>query len=189
MDRNNYGPLAILIGRWSSGTGWTGENRAPDPDRVVENTKFRQETLFEPIGDAENHEQILYGLRYSTKAWEEGDDEKPFHEEVGYWLWDAKNGQVMKCFNIPRGMSILAGGKAHSNSKIFEMSAELGSEIYGLSSNKFLDNEFKTIRYDVKIEILDENTFSYDEDTQIQIKGQSNIFHHTEKNVMKRVSD
>ncbi len=186
MDYTEYGPLAFLIGKWRS-EGWTGENRAPDAERDVENTKFRQETSFEPVGETENHEQILLTLRYQTFAWEEGDDEEPFHEEVGYWLWDPQNKQVMKCFTIPRGVSVLAGGSASADSDSFLVSAEVGSETYGICSNKFLDQEFKTMRYDVKIKRLDENTFSYDENSQLKIKGQSKIFDHIEKNTMKRV--
>lgn len=186
MTDNRFGPLGFLIGRWNSGEGWTGENRAPDPDRKVENTKFKQETFFEPIDEVENHEQVLCGLRYRTMAWEEGDDD-PFHEEVGYWLWDAERNQVMKCFIVPRGISVIAGGTAEVNSRVFEMAAVLGSETYGICSNKFLDEEFKTIRYDLKIERIDDNSFLYDEDTQIKIKGQDEIFHHTEKNVMRRI--
>ena len=186
MNSENYGPLAFLIGKWES-VGHTGENQAPDPDRNTENTKFKQEMLFEPIGDVNNHEQQLYALRYSTKAWEEGDDEDPFHEEVGYWIWDADNKQVLKSFIVPRGIAVNAGGTAEADANVFEMHADVGSETYGLCSNLFLDKEFKSLSYDLKIEKLDENTFSYDEDTQIKMKGREEIFHHTEKNTLKRV--
>lgn len=186
MDFQNYGPLAFLIGKWLS-EGWTGENRAPDSDRKVENTKFRQEMIFEPIGQVDNHEQILFALRYSTKAWEEGDEESPFHEEVGYWIWDAQAKQIMKSFIVPRGISVNAGGTTESNAVNFEVQADVGSETYGINSNQFLDREFKSLIYILKISKIDENTFSYDEDTLIKIKGQKEIFHHTEKNVLKRV--
>ena len=86
MSTESYGPIGYLIGNWES-IGCTGENRAPDPNRQVENTKFRQIMTFEEIGDVDNHEQKLFGLRYHTKAWEEGNDKDPFHEEVGYFLW------------------------------------------------------------------------------------------------------
>jgi hypothetical protein len=185
MNNDEYGPLAFLIGNWSSGKEWIGENRAPDPSRNVENTKFRQEMSFIPIGDVNNHEQKLYALRYSTLAWEEGDDE-PFHEEVGYWLWDSVNKQVMKSFIVPRGVSVNAGGDAKADSEKIKVEAKVGSEVYGICSNKFLDEEFKSVNYEIEIEKIDHNTFSYDEDTQIKIKGQDELFHHTEKNIMKR---
>ena len=189
MDNIQYGPLRFLIGNWES-RGVTGENQAPDGDRKTENTKFRQSMTFEPIGNVNNHEQILYVLRYHTKAWEEGShgvDDPHFHEEVGYFIWDQGRRQVMKSFIVPRGISVNAGGEADRDSSEFKLSAVLGSHIYGICSNQFLDEEFQTIRYDVKFELLDEDTFSYDENTQIKIKDQSNIFHHTEKNTLSRV--
>lgn len=186
MNDENYGPLTFYIGKWASDE-WTGKNRAPDPDRNEENTKFRQVMNFEPIGDTNNHEQQLYALRYSTKAWEEGDEGDPFHEEVGYFIWDADNKQILKSFIVPRGVAVNAGGTIEVDAKEFTVSADVGSETYGISSNIFLNEEFKSVRYDVTFKQVDENTFSYDEDTQIKIKGQGELFHHTEKNILKRV--
>lgn len=189
MEDINYGPLRFLIGTWES-RGLTGENQAPDPDRKIENTKYRQTMIFEPIGDVNNHEQVLYVLRYHTKAWEEGEhgeDDKPFHEEVGYFIWDKGHRQVMKSFIVPRGVSVNAAGDADQDSTEFKLSATLGSTTYGICSNKFLDEEFQTVRYDIKIELVDEDTISYDENTQIKIKGQDRIFDHTEKNTLIRV--
>lgn len=189
MEEINYGPLRFLIGKWES-QGLTGENQAPDPDRKMEHTKFRQTMTFEPIGDVGNHEQLLYVLRYHTKAWEEGEDapdDKAFHEEVGYFIWDKAHRQVMKSFIVPRGIAVNAGGDGNENATEFKLSAVLGSNTYGVCSNKFLDEEFQTVRYDVKFEFLDEDTFSYEENTQIKIKGQARVFDHIERNVLKRV--
>lgn len=185
MNNDNYGPLKFYIGKWAS-DAWTGENKAPDPSRREENTKFKQEMTFEPIGDVNNHEQKLYALRYSTMAWEEG-SEDPFHEEVGYFIWDAGNKQVLKSFIVPRGIAVNAGGTTEDESKDFTVSAEAESETYGISSNLFLEKEFKSVRYDITFKQVDENTFSYDENTQIKIKGQDELFQHTEKNILKRV--
>lgn len=189
MQDINYGPLRFLIGTWQS-RGLTGENQAPDVDRKTENTKFRQTMIFEPIGDVNNHEQVLYALRYHTKAWEEGRDglnDPHFHEEVGYFIWDKVNHQVLKSFIVPRGVAVNAGGDADRDATEFSLSAVLGSHTYGVCSNKFLDEEFQTVRYDVKYEIIDEDTFSYDENTQLKIKNQNLIFDHTEKNTLYRV--
>ncbi len=185
MNEINYGPLRFLIGKWES-EGYEGENRAPDPGRGVENTKFKQEMIFEPIGDVSNHELLLYALRYHTKAWEEGGSEEPFHEEVGYFIWDKDRRQVMKSFIVPRGIAVNAGGEADINATDFSMTSKLGSQTYGICSNKFLDEEFQTIQYDVKFSFLDENKFFYEENSQIKIKGQPKIFDHTEKNTLVR---
>ncbi|PIP95997.1 MAG: FABP family protein [Bdellovibrio sp. CG12_big_fil_rev_8_21_14_0_65_39_13] len=185
MDDEKFGPLSFLVGEWES-KGWTGENKALDPDREEENTKFRQIMSFTPIDDVENHEQVLCVLRYSTTAWEEG-DENPFHEEVGYWIWDAENKQVMKSFIVPRGISVNAGGTSTETAKSFKVQAKVGSDTYSVASNLFLDREFKTLQYDLEVTQLNEQTFRYSEDTQIKMKGRPEIFHHTEKNTMVKI--
>jgi hypothetical protein len=183
-DIKNLGPLATLAGIWE---GDKGDDKAPDDDRVsVEHNLFRERMTLEPIGEVNNHEQSLYGLRYSTMAWRIG-AEGSFHEEVGYWLWDAANKQVIKSFVVPRGYTVMAGGTAEADASSFEMVAELGSETYGICSNKFLADEFKTVRFEMRIDIHDQDSFSYDEDTVIQIKGQDELFHHRDKNTLRRV--
>lgn len=53
MEYSEYGPLASLIATWET-KGFTGENRAPDENREVKNTKFRQKMTFTPMGDTEH---------------------------------------------------------------------------------------------------------------------------------------
>jgi len=184
-DIKNLGPLATLAGVWE---GDKGDDKAPDDDRTrVEHNLFRERMTFEPIGEVNNHEQTLYGLRYATMAWRIGAD-GPFHEEVGYWLWDADNKQVIRCFIVPRGNTVMAGGTAEPDAKSFELRAEVGSETYGICSNKFLAEEFRTVRFEVNITIHDQDSFSYDEDTVLQIKGQDELFHHRDSNTLQRVS-
>lgn len=181
--QNKLGPLATLVGTWE---GNKGEDRAPSPERGVENNKFREVMSFEVINEVDSHEQILNGLRYRTTAWE-NEATEPFHEEVGYWLWDAQAQQVMKCFLIPRGVSVIAGGTSTETAEEFTLSAELGSPTYGICSNLFLDKEFKTVKFDVTVKYIDHDSFSYDETTLLQIKGQKELFKHTDKNILTRV--
>jgi hypothetical protein len=181
----HLGPIAPLAGTWE---GDKGDDKAPDEDpSQIEVNKFREAMKFEPIEPIDNHAQHLFGLKYSTTVWRLGADTS-FHEEVGYWLWDAAEKQVMKCFIVPRGVNVMAGGTVEPDAKEFNLSADVGSETYGISSNLFLDREFKTIRFEMKVTFHDENSFSYDEDTQLKIKGQDNIFHHTDKNTLKRLA-
>jgi len=184
-DIANLGPIGVLAGVWEGGKG---DDRAPDDDRTkVKHNPYRERMTFEPIGEVNNHEQSMFGLRYATMAWRL-DAETPFHEEVGYWLWDAANSQVMRCFIVPRGVSIVAGGTVAADATIFELAADVGSETYGICSNKFLDQEFKTVRFELSIEIHDNDSFSYAEDTVLQIKAQNEPFHHRDKNVVYRIS-
>ncbi|PIQ99657.1 MAG: FABP family protein [Nitrospinae bacterium CG11_big_fil_rev_8_21_14_0_20_45_15] len=179
----NLGPLRLLAGIWE---GEKGKDTAPSKSREAEITPFRERMVFTPMGPVDNHEQRLYGLRYSTTAWPSGQDQ-PFHEELGYWLWDATEKQVFRCFMVPRGVTIIAGGTVEPSATAFELSADLGSQTYGICSNPFLDREFKTVRYELMVTLHDAESFSYEEDVQLQIKGQSEIFHHRDKNTLKRV--
>ena len=184
-DIEKLGPLAVLVGIWE---GQKGGDIAPDDDRTkVANTPYRERMVFEPIGEVNNHEQSMYGLRYSTTAWPVG-EEDAFHEEVGYWLWDAANRQVMRCFIVPRGVSVIAGGTADEDARSFDMSADVGSETYGICSNRFLAEEFRTVRFELRIDVHSDDSFSYEEDTVLQIKGQDELFHHRDSNTLQRVA-
>jgi hypothetical protein len=176
------GPLAQLVGTWE---GNKGNDVAPSDDRGTERNDYRERLTFTPFGPVNNHEQTLYGLKYATTAWRLG-EESAFHEELGYWLWDAKAKQVMRCFMVPRGVTVLAGGTVEPDAREFKLEANCGSQTYGICSNLFLDREFKTVRYILSIKVHGDGTFSYEEDTQLQIRGKSELFHHTDRNTLKK---
>ena len=168
MSDKELGPLSGLEGIWEGGKGI---DQAPDDDPAqVETNRYRERMTFAPTGLVANHQQKLYGLRYATTAWRLG-EEDPFHEELGYWLWDAGAKQVLRCFMVPRGVTVIAGGTAEPDASSFRLSAEVGSETYGICSNRFLDQEFKTLRYELAFEIRDPATIHYREDTVLKIKG------------------
>lgn len=183
MTDNLLGPLAPLSGTWE---GDKGNDRAPDDNRGVETNLYRERMTFEPTGLVQNHEQYLYGLRYRTTAWRIGETD-PFHEEVGYWMWDAAAQQVIRCFIVPRGVTVIAGGTVAANAATFSLAATAGSDTYGICSNQFLDREFKTVRYDLKVTIHGRDSFSYEETTHLKIKGQDAVFQHIDKNTLRRV--
>lgn len=178
------GPLAVLAGVWE---GDKGADEAPSDDRGTEQNRFRERVTFTPIGVVRNHEQELYGLRYATVAHRLGEAD-PFHEEVGYWLWDPGERQVLRCFIVPRGVAVLAGGTVEPTATAFTLVAEGGSETYGICSNRFLTREFKTVRYELTVTIFDRNRFHYKEDTQLRMPGRKDLFHHTDENTLTRVS-
>jgi len=180
LAKLKLGPLAPLVGVWE---GDAGVDVAPGPSGAVE-TRYREHLTFEPLGPVVNGPQVLFGLRYATTAWPLG-EEKAFHEETGYWLWDAQAGQVMRCFMVPRGVTVLAGGVVSADAMEFSMSAVCGSKTFGILSNPFLDQAFKTVRYDLTVSIH-ENSFNYDENTQLKIHQQDDIFHHTDRNTLTK---
>jgi len=178
----NLGPLAALAGTWEGDQG-------VDVSRIhseEKETKYREKIVFEPLGPVKNGPQELYGLRYSMTAWRLGEVDG-FHEELGYWLWDDDREQVLRCFMVPRGVLINAGGDARVDSKSFHLSAEVGSETYGILSNKYLDESYKTMKYVLDVTVQDDESFSYIEDTQLWIPVNEAIFHHTDQNTLKKM--
>jgi hypothetical protein len=93
----------------------------------------------------------------------------------------------MRCATVPRGNSFIARGTVERDAKEFDLAADVASETYGICSNKFLNEEFKTVRFEIKITIHSNDSFSYDQDTQLQIKGNPNLFHRTVKKKRSRV--
>jgi hypothetical protein len=183
LDLTELGPLKNLVGAFE---GNVGDDIAPSDDRGTENNKYHEVIVFTHILPAANHEQTLYGVRYHQQVFRHG-EEFPFHDQVGYWHWDPKAKLVMQSLTIPRGMVTLAGGHAEHDSKSFKLKAELGSKTFGIASNPFLDKEFQTVEYEIKVSFPDDETFVYDQVTKIHIKGQPKIFEHRDKNALKRV--
>jgi len=175
------GPLAPLAGTWEGDQG-IDTSRIHSEETI---TKFREKIVFEPLGPVKNGPQQLYGLRYSTVVWPL-EEQEPFHEELGYWLWDADQKQVIRCFLVPRGVLVNAGGYVEANSRSFHLEAEAGSQTYGILSNRYLDDSYKTKRYTLDITIHDDGTFSYREDTQLWIPVKQAIFHHTDQNTLAK---
>ena len=120
----NLGPLASLAGIWEGDKG-IDFSRIHSKETT---TKYRERIVFEPLGPVNNGPQQLYGLRYSMTCWRLGESEG-FHEEVGYWLWDAGNKQVLRCFMVPRGVLINAGGDAEGIVKVFIYQPKLDQKL------------------------------------------------------------
>ena len=183
----NLGPLARLVGIWE---GEKGSDLAPsdkaETDRKPVTSAYREHMVFEPTGRVDNHQQSLFGLRYATTAWRIGSPD-PFHEEVGYWMWEPASKLVIRCFMPPRGMTILAGGHAEPDARSFKLEAEAGSETFGICSSPFLLKEFKTTRFEFALEMLDDDTFTYEEHTWLMMKGRAELFDHSDANTLTRV--
>jgi hypothetical protein len=183
VDLDELGPLKNFVGTFKGGIG---DDTAPSDDRGTENNPYHEVIVFTHILPAVNHEQTLYGLRYHQQVFRHNED-FPFHDQVGYWHWDPQAKLVMQSLSIARAMTALAGGPAEPDSKSFKLKAQLGSKTFGIASNPFLDKEFQTVAYEIEINFLDEESFSYDQVTQIQIKGQPKIFEHRDKNTLKKM--
>jgi hypothetical protein len=184
MGYELWGPLGGLVGTWEGPDG-LDVSFHNELGKVAE-TAYREKTTFKPFGPVDNGPQILYGLDYRTAAWRAGED-NPFHTECGYWLWDARDAQVMRCFMVPRGSTVIAGGTAAPDATSFVLEADLGSTTYGILSNKYLDQFARTTRYDATITV-EGATFRYDETTTVEHSRSSDLILHTDRNTLTRVS-
>lgn len=179
----NLGPLQALAGTWE---GNAGIDVAPSPKGPVE-TPFRETRTYEPFGPVVNGSQVLYGLRYSSVMWPEQSID-PFHEETGYWLWDPKAQQVFCCFVVPRGVVVNAGGNVAADAKEFSISADVGSPVFGVMSNPFLDAAYRTERFELSVTVHADGQFTYSQNTMLKMKNVPGIFHHTDCNTLKKTS-
>jgi hypothetical protein len=183
---DQLGPLARLVGTWE---GEGGVDVAyMHALSTIGDTPFRERMTFSPFGPVDNGNQCLFGLDYRTAAWRtERDEPDPFHTEVGYWLWDAATSEVMRCFMVPRGSTILAGGPATQDATSFTMKATVGDEVYGVLSNPYLAANAQTTAYEVTITFNDDGSFTYESTTTIDHARCDDPLLHTDRNTLDRV--
>jgi len=179
----NLGPLAPIAGVWE---GLKGSDQHP----VAEGTgadAYVEHYELEPIDRQTNGPQLFYGLRYHTHIVKPGEVET-FHDQVGYWLWEPATETVTLTLGLPRGQVLLAGGPAAPDATEFELTAAAGSEVYGICSNPFLDQAFRTLSYRIHVTINDDGTWSYEEEGVLQIPGREELAHHIDHNTLTRVN-
>jgi hypothetical protein len=180
----NLGPLTRLAGIWEGQRGLDIKPKAEGPKKQV----YTERIEMQPIDPQTNGPQLFYGLRYHLHI-TKPDQVKTYHDQVGYWLWEPATGAIVHTLTIPRGMITMATGKASANATQFECVAKIDDPTAGISSSPFLDYAFKTIEYRIMVTILEDGTWSYEQDTVMMIKGQTEPFHHLDTNVLTKVGD
>jgi hypothetical protein len=178
-----WGPLGPLAGDWEAAGGL--DTAYSHVQEKVLGTPYLEKVSFKPFGPVANGRQELYGLDYKTAMWR-GSEDNPFHTEVGYWLWDAATGEVLRGFVVPRGITVLAGGTAAADAKQFTLTAEPGHPQYNIGENKYLAENASTLSYRVTITINDDDTWSYDETTMLRMVEMDEPFAHTDHNTLHR---
>jgi hypothetical protein len=180
---DEWGPLGPLAGEWE-GEGGLDTAFSHSQGKVL-GTPFLEKCTMKPFGPVDNGDQHLYGLDYKTAMWR-GNEENPFHTEVGYWLWDAATGEVMRGFVVPRGITVLAGGIATPDAAEFTLEATLGGAQYNIGENKYLAQNASTVAYKVTV-TTGADTWSYDEVTTLRMNEFDEPFAHTDHNTLRRV--
>jgi len=179
-----FGPLAALAGEW---TGDKGVDVAyGNVEGAIITTPYRENVTLKPFGPVDNGTQTLYGLDYRMAAWRTGED-NPFHTEVGYWLWDAELGHVMRSFMVPRGVTLIAGGLVAADATTFTLAAKAGDAAYGILSNPFLLDAANTTAYEVTITVNPDGSFAYSSTTTVDHRRAGAPVAHTDQNILRRV--
>lgn len=191
----DIGPLAALLGIWEGTKGVDVSPAKPDHLAIDTETGYHERWVFEPFSPAaENHSQKLRQVICDTNAWRGNPSTagkvagEAFHAQRGYWVWDPATKMILNSFAVPRGITINAGGIVEPDATEFELMAEAGSATYGVCQNPFLIENFKVVRYILKLKLNGDGSFNYEQDTQLQIKGRKGILHHTDANHLKKIS-
>jgi hypothetical protein len=97
--------------------------------------------------------------------------------------------QVMRCFLIPRGTAVIAGGTAEADATNFSMHAEHGIHTYGILSSRFLEDQARTTRYEVTIDTSVDDVFSYTETSVIAHAKMPEDLVHTDRCTLRRIAE
>jgi hypothetical protein len=178
----SLGPLTAMSGVFE-GTG--GVDLHPAVSGIERDTYWERYEL-QPIDRQTNGPQLFYGLRYHTHIVKPGEVET-FHDQVGYWLWEPAARTVTMTLGIPRGQVLLASGPAAPDASDFELTATVGSEVYGILSNPFLDQSFRTLSYRIRVTIDGDGTWSYESEGVLQVRGRDEPIRHVDHNTLTRV--
>ena len=180
----NLGPLRRLAGSWQARTGVDLNPKAEGPERRV----YIERIDCEPIDPQSNGPQTLYGLRYHIHITTEEED-ITFHDQVGYWLWEAATGLVIQTLAIPRGQVAMASGQANADADRLVLTATRGQTDYGICSTGFLEYAFRTDSYRIEVTFHDDGSWSYVTDTMLTVHGRTEPFAHRDQNHLIKVAE
>jgi hypothetical protein len=91
----------------------------------------------------------------------------------------------MQTLAIPRGQVALAGGIVAADATEFTLTARRGDPVYGISSNPFLDQAFRTLEWSITVTVHSPDSWSYEQTTVLDVHGTP--FAHTDRNTLHRV--
>lgn len=191
-DSEIFGPqklglLTPLVGEWEGNVGVDLSYHNKDDE--TSKTSYYEKASFEPIPIQENGQQALQGLTYKDTAWRHGEEAMdPFHDEVGYLLWDKENGQVIRSVVFGRGIAIQAGADAEARDKEIHFKATPGDPSYGILQNKYLMRRAEIKGFESTFRFNDDGTFTHTSDLILKLAELGGTeMHHTDENTLHRV--
>ena len=186
LGPQKLGPLTPLVGEWEGDVGIDLSYHNKDDDTTE--TGYFERAVFHPIPGQENGQQSMEGLSYKMTAWRHGEEAMdPFHDEVGYLLWDKANRQIMRAVVFGRGIAILAGSDAEARDRVLRFVATPGEPSYGILQNKYLLERAEIRDFKSAFTIHDDGTFSYTSDLHMRLAATGAEMHHTDRNTLHLV--
>jgi len=180
----NLGPLRRLAGTWEGQRGVDINPKADGP----ETRQYYERIEMQPIDPQANGPQLFYGLRYHLHI-NTREEDISFHDQVGYWLYEAATGLILQTLAIPRGQIAIAAGHAEPDAKKLVLKATRGQTEYGICSTTFLDLAFRTDSYQISVDFHDDGSWSYVSDTTLIVKGQAEPFLHRDRNRLVKIAE
>jgi hypothetical protein len=186
MGPQKLGPLTPLVGEWEGDVGVDLSYHNKDDE--TSETSYFEKAFFRPIPIQENGQQELWGLSYGMTAWRHGEEAMdPFHDELGFLLWDKAHGQIMRNVVFGRGIAILAGSAAKPGDRELRFDAKPGAADYGILQNKYLLERAEILDFKSVFNIEDDETLSYTSDLHLRLAATGADMHHTDKNTLRLV--
>lgn len=187
LGPQKLGPLTPLVGEWEGNVGVDLSYHNKDDETTK--TGYFEKAWFHPIPVQENGKQTIEGLNYKMTAWRHGEEAMdPFHDEVGYLLWEKATGQIMRVVVFGRGIAMIAGGDAKAHDKVLHFKATPGSPNYGILQNKYLSERAELKGFESTFTFNDDGTFSYSQDLILKLAAIGGTeMHHTDKNTLHLV--
>lgn len=187
IDGIDYGPLAALVGVWE---GDKGMDVAPVP-LGDEHIPYYETLVFEAAGNVTNAaQQTLSVLRYHQVVARKSSGET-FHDQLGYWLWDAADDSIIETFIIPRGVAVVAGGTlappAHPDTELtYSVAATAGAADCGIVQAPFMFEQAKTTGFSHQMTVRGD-TMRYSMTTLLDIYDRKS-YAHTDENTLRRTA-
>jgi len=186
LGPQRLGPLTSLVGEWEGNVGI--DLSYHNDDDITGQTSYFEKASFKPIPKQENGKQKLEGLKYEMTAWRHGEESMiPFHDEVGFLLWDKADGQVIRTVVFGRGIAIQAGASAQPRDKVLNFKATPGDPCYGILQNKYLLQRAELKGFTSTFTFNDDGTFTHESDLVLKLAATGEEMHHTDKSTLHRV--
>ena len=180
------GPLTPLVGEWEGNVGIDLSYHNQD-DETSQTTVLREGHLQADPDPGERSADPV-GPHLRMTAWRHGEEAMdPFHDEIGFLLWDKANGQVIRNVVFGRGIAILAGSDAEPRDRVLHFDAKPGDPSYGILQNRYLMERAEIKDFTSTFTFNDDGTFSYTSDLLLKLAATGTEMHHTDQNTLHRV--